>query len=65
MFNMDAEAQLLKYTPFRLDDLILQVNVALIKQDWLDRFATADLLDVVEDRNYITNAPRGFLYFGG
>ena len=49
MFNMDAEAQLLKYTPFSFDDLILQVNVALIKQDWLDRFATADLLDVAED----------------
>ena len=30
-----------------------------------DLLATADLLDVVEDRNYITNAPRGFLYFGG
>jgi len=35
VFDVDAETQLLEYSPFRLDDLCLKGNVILVQDHWL------------------------------
>ena len=35
VFDVDAETQLLEYSPFRFDDLCLEGNVILVQDHWL------------------------------